>query len=128
MSAFIWIIIALVAVWLMLKFKEIRHRFFGTIILLLILSMFLSASYVINKQNIDLKKEGGFGEFIKYYVLWLNNVFTNTKQITGSVVGYDWSLSNNQKINYLPNTNDTKVINDTSSLNVTTNTNVSLQK
>ena len=115
MSAFIWIVVALIAVWAMIKFKEIRHRFFGTIILLLILSMFLSASYVINKQNIDLKKQGGFGEFMKYYMLWLNSVFTSAKQITGNVVGYDWSLNEQPKIDYLPDTSDTQITNTTNS-------------
>ena len=102
MSAFVWVIAGLLLLWAMIKFKEIRHRFFGTVILLLILSMFLSASYVIKKQNIDLKKEGGFGEFTKYYLVWLGNVFSSTKQITGNVVSYDWSV-NNTKIDYLPN-------------------------
>ncbi len=113
---------ALIAVWAMIKFKEIRHRFFGTIILLLILSMFLSASYVISKQNIDLKKQGGFGEFIKYYMVWLNNVFTSAKQITGNVVGYDWSLNDQQKIDYLPDTNGIQVESGTQVINTTNST------
>ena len=66
----------------------------GTVLLLLILSLFLSATYVINKQGIDLKSAGGLTKFTKYYVLWLGNIFTNAKQLTGSVINQDWSINN----------------------------------
>ncbi|MEK6918499.1 MAG: hypothetical protein AABW73_00500 [Nanoarchaeota archaeon] len=84
----------LLVLWILVKFKEMRHRFLGTILLLLILSLFLSATYVINKENIDLKSGDGLSKFTKYYVFWLGNIFSNAKQITGSVINQDWALNN----------------------------------
>lgn len=93
-SPIIIMIAILLVLWIVVKFKEMRHRFLGTILLLLILSLFLSATYVINKQKIDLKSTNGMKNFVQYYVLWLGNIFTNAKQITGSVINQDWSINN----------------------------------
>lgn len=93
-SPIIIVIAILLILWIFVKFREMRHRFLGTVLLLLILSLFLSATYVINKQGIDLKSTGGMAKFMKYYVLWLGNLFTNAREITGSVINQDWSINN----------------------------------
>src|SRR3989344_791053 len=97
------VIVALLVLWLFVKFKEIRHRLFGTVILLLILSMFLTASYVIKKNSLDLREEGSFGKFTKYYMVWIGGIFSSAKQITGSVASYDWGSVKSPDIDYLPN-------------------------
>jgi hypothetical protein len=92
----------LLVLWITIKFKEMRHRFFGTLILIMILVLFLSASHVIKKESIDLKSKDGFIKFGQYYMSWLTTTFSQAKEITGSVIKQDWGI-NNTKINYLPN-------------------------
>ena len=92
-SPIVIMITILLVLWISVKYKEMKHRFLGTILLLLVLSLFLSATYVINKQNLDLKSPGGLAQFTRSYVLWLGNLFASAKQITGSVINQDWSIT-----------------------------------
>jgi len=83
----------IVLLWVLLKFKEIRHRAFGVVLIIMLLVFFLSSMYVVNKKDIDLKSEGGVGDFFSSYGLWLSQAFGNTRVITGNVIGMDWGVN-----------------------------------
>jgi len=58
--------------------------------LVLLIFIYLSGSYVVSSTNADLKTLDGVVGLGKAYVGWLGSFFQNLKVLTGKAIGLDW--------------------------------------
>ncbi len=89
-----WIIgLLVVIVIVILKFKEIRHKF-GFLVFLFLMTFLLVTAYNIYKSNeVDLATFDGLVKAGKLYFSWLGSVVSNVKGITGYVVSQPWGVN-----------------------------------
>jgi len=69
-------------------------RFFLIVFILII----FSALVIISNNNLALYKQENISEFDGLYRCWVDQVFTNTKTITGEVVRMNWFPENQGNI------------------------------
>jgi uncharacterized membrane protein YGL010W len=63
-----------------------------TLILLLLLFVYISASIVISKNHIEIKSASGMITAGKAYFQWIGHVIDNTKTVVGNVIKMDWGV------------------------------------
>lgn len=85
------IAVLIIAIWLIIEAKRLRHKAFAIFLIMLILFTYLSFSHVVNKHDINLKTASGIYGAGKLYLSWLGNIFGNFKTITTNAVKMDWS-------------------------------------
>ncbi len=90
---FIVVSVLIIAIWILIEIKRLKHKLFAIFIIVLILFSYISFSVVIKEQDLDLKTPSGIIKATKLYLLWLGSVFDNMKTITGSAVKMDWGIN-----------------------------------
>ncbi len=88
------VVLAIVFIWILLKFKEMRHKIFSIFLILLILFTYFSFTASLSGRNIDFTTTSGWGEAIGLYFSWLGNAFVNVKSITAYAIGANWNNVN----------------------------------
>jgi hypothetical protein len=91
-----WILIGLlvVAVFLFLKYRELKHKFSFVAILILLLLLGSSFWNVHQSNSLNLGSFDGFVKAGKIYFTWLGGVFGNAKTLTAYAVKQDWGIGN----------------------------------
>ena len=84
-------IIAVVAIWVVLEVKRLKHKLFAIFLIGLVLFGYLSFSYTMRNNNIDLTTISGLFDASKIYLSWLAGAFDNIKFLTANAVKMDWS-------------------------------------
>lgn len=85
------IILALiVAIWLAVTVKRVRHKIFAIFLIGLILFLYFSISSVFNGKELDIKDTSGVMDAAKIYFSWLGSFFSNLKSLTADVINMDW--------------------------------------
>jgi len=93
MNWILWLLIIALALLVLFKFKEIRHKLvYGGIALLLVFFIF-SFGYVYIKGNGSLTDYESFVAVGKLYLNWLTSIGDNLKTITGYAAKQDWGLN-----------------------------------
>lgn len=87
--------VLIVAIWLIIELKRMRHKIFAFFLIALILFTYFSFNLVLKKNNVDLGSVSGLVEAGKLYLSWLGSAFGNAKTITANAVKLDWSNSKN---------------------------------
>lgn len=88
------VILAILCVWLFGEFKRTRHKFVSVLIILLIVFLALSITYVFSNKDVDYKTVPGLLSATKVYFSWLGSAFGNVKMITSNAVNMDWKGKN----------------------------------
>ena len=90
-----WWLIAIIVVGglLLLRFKEVRHRFGLMVTLILIIFFVASVGQLYATHNLDLSSFDGIVSAGKVYFSWLGNALGNTLKVTSYVVKQDWSVN-----------------------------------
>jgi len=90
-----WILIAilLVLIFIIVRFKELKHRIFIIFIIVLILFGILSIGAIYTKNEVDLTSFEGLVAATKLYTSWLKTVYINVAQLTGQAVKQDWGIN-----------------------------------
>lgn len=91
------VILAVLLIWVLLKFKEMRHKIFSIFLIAFILFVYFSFTASIAGKNIDLSTTSGWGEAAGLYFSWLGNAFTNVKSITAYAIGANWNTNNSSQ-------------------------------
>jgi len=86
--------IVIVAIWLVIEVKRLRHKVFAMFLIALILFSYLSFTLVLRGSGIDLKTVPGLIEGGKLYFSWLGSLFGNAKSMTSHAIGLDWTGGN----------------------------------
>ena len=85
--------VAIIAIYILVELKRFRHKIFAIFLIVLILFVYLSATYVLKGRNIDLKTVSGFTEAAKVYFSWLLSMFGNLKTITANAIHMNWGVN-----------------------------------
>jgi len=60
------------------------------IILAIMMFFIISALFIISNNNLAMYKQKNIVNFVDMYTKWLNQIFSNTQEITGEVVEMNW--------------------------------------
>ena len=91
---FIIIAVLVVAIWLIIEAKRLKHKVFAIVLIMLIIFTYISFAVVIKNNEIDLKTTSGWVSAGKLYFSWLGGIFTNVKSITAYAFKQDWKKVN----------------------------------
>lgn len=96
-----WILIGILVVvlFLIIKFREGKHKFSFVIILLVLLFLGISFWNVYSVHKLNLTTFDGTVNAGKVYFSWLGGLFSNTKAITTYAIKQNWSFQNNSSSN-----------------------------
>jgi hypothetical protein len=87
----IFIIAALViAIWVIVELKRVRHKIFALFLIGLILFLYFSSTFVFKGHDIDFKTIPGLTTAGKLYFTFLSSIFVNVKTITTNAIRMNW--------------------------------------
>ncbi|GAG95318.1 unnamed protein product [marine sediment metagenome] len=92
-SALFVLAVVIIAIWVIIEAKRMRHKLLAIFLIALILFSYLSVSIIFKDQDIDFKTMSGVITASKIYFSWLGSVFSNMKQITTKAIHMDWGLN-----------------------------------
>jgi len=85
--------VLIIAIWVLIEIKRMKHKVFAIILIALILFSYISASLIFRGQDINFKTVPGLIKATKIYFSWIGSVFLNIKSITTNAVKMDWSVN-----------------------------------
>ncbi len=91
---FIIVAALVVAVWVLIEIKRMKHKIFAMFLIGLIIFTYVSFTVAIKDKEIDLKTFSGVSTATKLYFSWLGNAFQNTKAVTAYALKQNWSEVN----------------------------------
>ena len=89
------VIMALAALFFLLKFNHFKHRITLITVIFLVLFFYFSLTFISRHYDVDIKTTAGLVQVGKVYVSWFSSAFANMKTITSSVVGMNWDFKSN---------------------------------
>lgn len=92
----ILIAIAAIAIFLVMKFKETRHKMGFVILFVLLLFFGLSIWKLYSSNNLDLTSYDGLIDAGRVYFSWLGSVFHNAVKISSYTTKLDWSINSTE--------------------------------
>jgi hypothetical protein len=87
---FFIVAIAIVAIWVLIEIKRLKHKLFAFFLIGLILFTYISFTVSLKNENVDLKTIPGLVKAGKLYAAWLGTAFQNIKSITAYAINQDW--------------------------------------
>ena len=115
---FFIVAVAVIAIWIIIEAKRMKHKIFAIVIIALILFTYISFTVVLKNTDTDLKTVNGLVSAGKLYVVWLGNVFKNMKSVTTYASKQDWkniSKTDNSTSNLQENQTNSGSTNSTNS-------------
>ncbi len=88
----ILIIVAVVALFVFLRFREIRHRVTHMVIILVVLLLAGSVAQVYFSNDVDLTSFDGIANAGTLYFSWLGTVFGNVGKVSTFAVHQEWGV------------------------------------
>ena len=90
-----WVLIiaAVVALFIFLRFREIRHRVTHVVIILLVVLLVGSIATVYLSNDVDLTSFEGIASAGKVYFSWLGTMFGNIGKVSTYAISQDWDLA-----------------------------------
>ena len=88
------LIIVVVAIWIFGEFKRSGHKFTIFLIILLLVFLVLSATFVFRSKPVDYQSVSGIFAAGKLYFVWLGTAFNNVKVVTSNAIHMDWTNVN----------------------------------
>jgi hypothetical protein len=89
--------ILIIAIWVIIEVKRLRHKIFALFLIALILFTYVSFTVSLRGQDIDMTTVPGVMAASKLYMSWLVSVFNNLKSITTQAISLDWIPNNESK-------------------------------
>lgn len=93
MINWILIVILIAVIFLLVKFREVKHRTFMIVVVLMLIFIVITASQLVRQNGINLSKFDDVVLLSRLYFGWLKHVFANLVNLTGNAVKQDWSLN-----------------------------------
>ena len=89
-----WVIlIAVIVITVLLKFKELRHKIGFLTVVGIVLFLVLSFATLYSAHDLDLTSFQGLVNAGQLYMSWLGQAFQNVKGISAYVIHQDWGLN-----------------------------------
>jgi glucan phosphoethanolaminetransferase (alkaline phosphatase superfamily) len=83
--------ILIIAIWVIIEIKRLRHKIFAIFLIALILFTYISFTVALKGQDVDFKTVPGLIKAGGLYFSWLGSIFGNFKSITSYTVKQDWN-------------------------------------
>jgi len=84
--------ILIIAIWIIIEVKRLKHKIFAIFLIALILFTYVSFAITLKGKDIDFKTVPGMVLAGKLYFSWLVSVFGNMKSITVNAIQMDWDV------------------------------------
>ncbi len=84
------IAILIIAIWVIIETKRMKHKLFAIFLIGLILFSYFSFSFVLKEKEIDFTSIGGITNVANLYFSWIGTVFLNFKTLTAKAINLDW--------------------------------------
>ncbi len=82
--------ILIIAIWVVIEMKRMRHKMFAIFLIGLILFSYLSFSFVFKNHEVNLTSIDGIRDAGGLYFSWLGGIFVNLKSITSKAIDMEW--------------------------------------
>ena len=82
--------VLIIAIWVVIEMKRMRHKIFALFLIGLILFLYLSFSFVLKGKEINLASFDGVKTATQLYFSWFGTLFSNVKAITSNTINMDW--------------------------------------
>jgi len=83
----------IIAIWILIEFKRLKHKLFAIFLIGLILFLYISLTFTLKGQNLDLKTIPGITQAGKIYFSWLASATGNFKSITSNAINMNWGVN-----------------------------------
>lgn len=95
---FFIVAIVVVAIWLVIEMKRLKHKVFAIFLIGLIIFTYVSFTVSLKNHDVDLKSVNGVIGAGKLYFSWLGGVFGNLKSVTAYAFKQDWKDYDNNTL------------------------------
>jgi len=92
---FFVVAVAVIAIWIIIEAKRLKHKIFAIFLIALILFTYISFTVVLKNTDTDLKTVSGLVTAGKLYGIWVGNIIKNMKSVTTYASQQDWNNMNN---------------------------------
>ena len=82
--------VLVIAIWIIVEMKRMRHKVFAVFLIALVLFSYISFSFVLKNKDVDLMTIEGMTTATTLYFSWLGTVFSNFKTITSKAIKMNW--------------------------------------
>jgi len=87
---FLVVAIAVVAIWIIIELKRLKHKIFAICLIALIIFSYLSAAFLFKDQDLDFTSIDGLLAAGDIYFSWLASVGQNLWSLSGNAIRMDW--------------------------------------
>jgi hypothetical protein len=87
--------ILIIAIWVIVEVKRMRHKLFAIFLIALILFSYFSFTIVLKGEDVNLKTVPGIIKAGDLYITWLGYMLGNLKSISTYAFKKDWKIDNN---------------------------------
>ncbi len=91
------LILVIVAIWVFIEVKRLRHKIFAMFLIGLLIFSYLSFSLIIQSNEVDVKTIPGLVTASKIYFAWIGSIANNMMQITTKAIKMDWGTNETAK-------------------------------
>jgi len=93
-TAFLITAVAVIAIWILIEIKRLKHKIFAVFLVILILSLYVTANHSLKGQDIDFKTIPGIIKAGKIYFALIVSIYNNLKTITTNAIKMNWGGQN----------------------------------
>jgi len=86
--------ILVIAIWVIIELKRFKHKIFAIFLIMLLLSAYVSVSFVFKGKDMDFKTVSGVINASKIYLSWLSSALGNVRILTSNAINMDWKSVN----------------------------------
>lgn len=90
MVSWIFIVLVLVAIYIIFELIKFKHGIFSILTIILIVLFLLSLFFVFKDRGVDLNNWTGIKNSVKIYFDWFSLAWHNTKAVTGNAISMNW--------------------------------------
>jgi len=82
--------VLIIAIWVVIEVKRLKHKMFAILLIGLILFSYLSAAIIFRGHEVDLKTPTGLFGAGKIYFAWVVSVSSNFMKLSANAIKMDW--------------------------------------
>ena len=87
------IAVLIIAIWVIIEVKRLKHKIFAVALIALILFSYLSAAIIFRGSDVNSKSPSGIMDAGKIYFAWIGSVVGNFAKLTTNAIKMDWGTS-----------------------------------
>ena len=89
-------LIVVTAIWVLVELRRFRHKIFAIFLIVLIIFLYVTVSYVFKHNSVDIKTVPGVIKGTQLYFSWLGSAFNNLKFVTTNAVKMNWGSNSSR--------------------------------